>query len=57
MTSNLAAGTIKSQSPLLHAAAEETEKQGRPEAYLRLMNEFTHVISSGKTLSWNLGGI
>lgn len=44
MTSNLATEQIKQKSPLLRKLVAETEAQGRPEEYMRVMNQFNRDI-------------
>ena len=44
MTSNLATEQIKRKSPFLRKLVKETEVQGRPEEYMRVMNDFNREI-------------
>ena len=44
MTSNLATEQIKHKAPFLRRLIDETEAQGRPEEYRRVMNDFIHEI-------------
>lgn len=44
MTSNLASDEIKRKSPYLRKIVAETEAQGRPEEYMRLVGDFNRKI-------------
>ena len=44
MTSNLASDEIKEKSPYLRRIVTETESQGRPEEYMRLVGDFNRSI-------------
>ncbi|KAH8105062.1 P-loop containing nucleoside triphosphate hydrolase protein [Phellopilus nigrolimitatus] len=44
MTSNLASDEIKEKAPFLRALVAETEAQGRPEEYMRVVGQFNRAI-------------
>ncbi|KAH8111537.1 P-loop containing nucleoside triphosphate hydrolase protein [Phellopilus nigrolimitatus] len=44
MTSNLASDEIKEKAPFLRALVAETEVQGRPEEYMRVVGQFNRAI-------------
>ncbi|KAH8108858.1 P-loop containing nucleoside triphosphate hydrolase protein [Phellopilus nigrolimitatus] len=44
MTSNLASDEIKEKAPFLRALVAETEAQGRPEEYMRIVGQFNRSI-------------
>lgn len=46
ITSNLASDEIKRKSPYLRKTVAQTEVQGRPEEYLRLVGDFNRKIHS-----------
>ena len=44
MTSNIAGDEIKDAAPMLRHSVEQSEKEGRPEMYIQLIQSFTRSI-------------
>ena len=44
MTSNIAADRIKEEAPTLRQLVAQSEEEGHPESYIRLLRDFTRSI-------------